>query len=75
MSEILKKKTLISRFRNFVFYVAGSAAMIIVISKVAPYISGAINKEMSKINNAKKPEENFGPVIEKKHTDKNVEEK
>lgn len=71
MSETSGKESKKSRVKNAVCYVVRSAAFcvgaFIVIPKVTPYISGMINKNMTKISNAKKSEDDWGAVIEKKH--------
>ena len=78
MADTLVKKTAKSKVKSTVCYVVGSVAVcagaLIVIPKVAPYISGTINKKKAKISNAKKAEDDWSPVIEKKHPDKNEEE-
>ena len=78
MSETSVKESKKSKVKSAVCYVVGSVALcagaFIVIPKVAPYISGAINKNMAKINNAKKKEDDWGAVIEKKHPENNDEE-
>lgn len=56
--------------KNVVIYVAGSAilcgAAVYAIPKIAPKISGAINKHINKIENAKKDEDDWGPELVKK---------
>ena len=78
MSETSVKESKKSKVRSAVCYIIGSAALYVgaftVIPKVAPYISGAINKNMAKINNAKKSEDDWGAVIEKKHPENNDKE-
>lgn len=60
--------------KSILGYTIGSAALcataFIVIPEVLPYISGTINKIMAKHSNAKKSEDDWGPVIERKHPEK-----
>jgi len=75
-----EKKAKKCKIKKAVCYVIGSAAVcagaVIIIPKpkVSPYISGTISKKMAKISNAKKSEDDWGPVIEKKQHDPVVEE-
>ena len=66
------------KIKKAVCYVAGSIAVCacaaIVTPKVAPYVSGIISKKIAKISNAKKTEDDWGPVIEKKQPDQVREE-
>ncbi len=67
-----------SKVKGAVAYLAGSAVLcavaLIVIPKASPYISGAINKKIAKIDNAKKSDDDWGPVIEKKNPNIDEEE-
>ena len=67
-----------SKVKSAATYIAGSAllcvAALIVIPKASPYISGTINKKIAKVNNAKKADDDWGPVIEKKNPDINDDE-
>lgn len=63
------KKTKKSIIR-FIGYLVGSAALfaaaVAVIPELMPKVSGVINKELTKASNARKDDEDWGPVIEKK---------
>ena len=60
--------------KSILGYTIGSVALcataFIVIPEVLPYISGTITKKMAKRNNAKKSENDWGPVIERKQPEK-----
>lgn len=55
---------------NIFWVVVGSAALFgiatVINSKAMPKISGKLNKEFSRISNAKNDNDEWGPVIEKK---------
>ena len=78
MSETSVRRVKKSKVKSVLYYIVGSIALcavaFIVIPKVVPYISGAINKKMAKINNANKSEDDWGPVIVKKSSEKSDEE-
>lgn len=77
MSETEKKRSKSSAGKVFC-YVVGSVALCatacVVIPMVAPYITGTINKKVNKISNAKKSDDDWGPIIEKKHPEESEEE-
>ena len=59
--------------KRVAIYLVGSAALcavaFAVIPKAISYVSGAINKNLAKVSNARKSDDDWGPVIEKKHPD------
>lgn len=59
-----------SKVISTVCYVIGSiaalAAACVVISELMPHISGTINKAAARKANAKRDDDDWGPVIEKK---------
>lgn len=77
MSVTEKKRSKNSAGKVFC-YVVGSVALCatacVVIPMVAPYITGTINKKVNKISNAKKSDDDWGPIIEKKHPEESEEE-
>jgi hypothetical protein len=70
MKSTNKKKTQKNKVCNTICYLLGSATLcavaIMTIPKIMPYISGAIYKNSVKSSNAKKIDDDWGPVIEKK---------
>ncbi|WP_313019674.1 hypothetical protein [Acetoanaerobium noterae] len=70
MKSTNKKKTQKNKGCNTICYLLGSttlyAVAIMTIPKIMPYISGTIYKNFVKSSNAKKIDDDWGPVIEKK---------
>lgn len=70
MSEEKKKSKVVG-------YVIGSAALCaataVVIPKVLPTVSGKINKLMTKRKNAAHDEDDWGPEVEKKDSEKGAD--
>lgn len=70
MKSTNKEKTQKNKACSTIYYLFGSAALcavaIMTIPKIMPYISGAIYKNSVKSLNAKKIDDDWGPVIEKK---------
>jgi len=70
MNSTNKKKAQKNMVFNTICYLLESATLcavaIMTIPKILPYISGAIYKNSVKSSNAKKIDDDWGPVIEKK---------
>ena len=70
MKSTYKKETSKNKVYNAICYLLGSVSLCIVaivaIPKIMPYVSGAIYKKSIKSLNAKKNDNDWGPIIEKK---------
>ena len=75
-SSVMKSKK--NKTKRSVGFMVGSVAfyigMFVVILKAAPYVSGVINKRVVKIKNAKKSDDDWGPIIEKRLINNDEEE-
>ncbi len=68
--KTLKKHGVVRAIRNVLGGAVLCAAATVVIPILSPYVTGLINKKANKISNAKKSDDDWGPVIEKIHHDK-----